>query len=233
MSGHAGFVTRFQTKTAHRDRTGARARALTLLFAGSAALVLGMTAARAADPMTPEQILNALTPKPVTRSLSGSSSDAAPAQSPEQTNFVNSLRNRTTRSLTTDERQQIASVTKDKPSIDIEIDFGYNSAQIGQTAATGVAALGKALSSPQLANSTFIVAGHTDAKGSDGYNQELSERRAEAVKRYLIDRYKLPAANLIAVGYGKTTPKNKDNPLAAENRRVQIVNMVGNKTAGK
>src|SRR5262245_40196811 len=170
MSGHAGLVTRFQPKTAHRDRTGARARALTFLFAASAALVLG-TAARAAEPVTPEQILNALTPKPVTRSLSGSSSDAAPAQSPEQTNFVNSLRNRTTRSLTTDERQQIATVTKDKPSVDIEIDFGYNSAQIGQTAATGVAALGKALSSPQLANSTFVVAGHTDAKGSDGYNQ--------------------------------------------------------------
>lgn len=233
MSRHAGLVTRFETKNAHCDRTGARARALALLFAGSAALALGMTAARAADPITPEQILNALTPKPVTRGLSGSSSDAAPAQSPEQTNFVNSLRNRTTRSLTLDERQQIATVTKDKPSIDIEIDFGYNSAQIGSTATSAVAALGKALSSPQLSNSTFVVSGHTDAKGSDGYNQELSERRAEAVKRYLIERYKLPAANLIAVGYGKTTLKNKDNPLAAENRRVQIVNMVGNKTAGK
>jgi outer membrane protein OmpA-like peptidoglycan-associated protein len=233
MSGHHGLIRRFQTKAADCACVGARSRALALLLAGGAALALCTAAAQAADPLSPEQILNALTPKPVTRSLAGSPAETAPAQSPEQTKFINSLRNRTTRSLTLDERQQIATVAKDKPSIDIDIDFAYNSAQIGSTAATGVSALGKALASPQLANGTFMVAGHTDAKGSDSYNQELSERRAEAVKRYLIDRYKLPAANLIAVGYGKTTPKNKDNPLAAENRRVQIVNMVDNKTAGK
>ena len=199
----------------------------------AAALTLGLAiaAARAAGPMTPEQILNALTPKPASRSLSAPAPEAAPA--PDQSKFVNSLRNRTTRSITLDERQELATIAKNKPAIDIEIDFAYNSAQIGPTAAPGVSALGKALSSPQLASGTFVLAGHTDGKGGDPFNQDLSERRADAVKRYLIERYKLPAANLIAVGYGKTMLKNKDNPLASENRRVQVVNMVAQNVAGK
>ena len=89
----------------------------------TAALTLGLAiaAARAAGPMTPEQILNALTPKPVSRSLSAPTPDAAPA--PDQSKFVNSLRNRTTRSITLDERQELATIAKNKPAIDIEIDF--------------------------------------------------------------------------------------------------------------
>ena len=146
---------------------------------------------------------------------------------------MNSVRNRPTRSLTLDERQELATVAKDKLSIDIEIDFDFNSAQIGATATPGITALGKALSSPQLVNGTFMLAGHTDGKGSDAFNQELSERRADAVKQFLIARYKLPAANLIAVGYGKSMLKNKDNPFAAENRRVQVVNLAAKNVAGQ
>ncbi len=56
-------------------------------------------------------------------------------------------------------------------------------------------------------------------------NPGLSERRAEAVKHYLIEKFQLPAANLSTVGYGKRTLRNKDNPFAAESRRVQIVNL--------
>jgi outer membrane protein OmpA-like peptidoglycan-associated protein len=201
--------------------------------ATAAALTFGVVGAWAAEPVSPEQIMNALTPKPVTRSLTGGAPAAAPAPSPEQSKFINSLRNRPTRSLTTDERQELATVTKDKPSIDIDIEFAYNSADIGPSATPGVTALGKALSSPQFAGSTFVLAGHTDAKGGDTFNQDLSERRAEAVKRYLVQRYKLPAASLVSVGYGKTKLKNPDNPLAAENRRVQIVNTLDKNTAGK
>jgi outer membrane protein OmpA-like peptidoglycan-associated protein len=190
-------------------------------------------AAQAEDPVSSQQILNALTPKPVTRSLTGPATDDAQKQTHDQQEFVNSVRNKSTRSLTLDDRQQLATIAKDKPSIDIEIDFAYNSADIGRAAAQSVTALGQALSSPQLASSTFVLAGHTDAKGSDSFNQDLSERRAESVKQYLIKRYKLPAANLIAVGYGKTRLKNTNNPLAAENRRVQVINLVDQGSASK
>jgi outer membrane protein OmpA-like peptidoglycan-associated protein len=200
-----------------------------------AALALFWTAgaAQAGDPVSSQQILNALTPKPVTRSLRGPATDDAQKQTLEQQNFVNSIRNKTTRSLTLDERNELATIAKDKPSIDIDIDFAYNSAEIGREASPGVAELGQALSTPQLAGSTFVLAGHTDAKGSDPFNQDLSERRADSVKQYLTQRYKLPAANLIAVGYGKTRLKNTNNPLAAENRRVQVINLVDQGSASK
>jgi outer membrane protein OmpA-like peptidoglycan-associated protein len=202
-------------------------------FAAAIVLFWSSAIAQAGDPVTAQDILNALTPKPLTRSLRGPTTDEPQKQTPEQQNFVNSVRNRSTRSLTLDERNELATISKDKPSIDIEIDFAYNSADIGRAAAQSVTALGQALSSPQLASSTFVLAGHTDAKGSDSFNQDLSERRAESVKQYLIKRYKLPAANLIAVGYGKTRLKNTNNPLAAENRRVQVINLVDQGSASK
>jgi hypothetical protein len=58
-----------------------------------------------------------------------------------------------------------------------------------------------------------------------------TERRAEAVKRILIQEFRLPAGTLIAVGYGKTQLKNTTNSFAAENRRVQIVNTEQRTTA--
>ena len=77
---------------------------------------------------------------------------------------------------------------------------------------------------PRLKNASVIVAGHTDAKGSESYNERLSDRRAEAVKRYLVERLNIPAENLATTGYGKRHLKNPDQPYAAENRRVQILN---------
>jgi outer membrane protein OmpA-like peptidoglycan-associated protein len=118
------------------------------------------------------------------------------------------LRNRTTRSLTTTEREQITTIAEKKPSIDLEINFEYNSATIGTKASPQVTALGKALSSDDLKGSTFIVAGYTDAKGGDTYNQGLSERRADAVKQFLTEKYGVEASNLVTVGYGKSHLKN-------------------------
>jgi hypothetical protein len=63
-----------------------------------------------------------------------------------------------------------------------------------------------------------------DAKGSETYNQGLSERRADAVKQFLSEKYGIDARNLVTVGYGLKQLKDPPNPFAAENRRVQVVN---------
>ena len=178
--------------------------------------------ATAQEQPSAQKIIQALTPKPLTRGLSTSPADTTKAAADQK--FIDSVRNRTTRSLSTTERDQIASIAKDKPSIDLEINFDYNSANISVTAQPGVKALSEALSNPDLKSSTFIIAGHTDAKGGDDYNQSLSERRADAIKKYLVAKG-VPAASLVTVGYGKTQLKNAANPLAGENRRVQVVNM--------
>ena len=187
----------------------------------AAGLLLLAGSPLAAEESSADQIIKALKPAPrLTRGLTGP--DAA--RNAEESRFVDTLRNRT-RSLSTDERDKLASIAKTRPSIDLDINFDYNSATIASAAMPQVQQLGQALTSQELKGGTFVVAGHTDAKGSDTYNQGLSERRAEAVKRYLTEKYGVEAGNLVTVGYGKTQLKNTTNPFAGENRRVQLVNV--------
>ena len=195
------------------------------VLAAGLALPAGVEVALAAEQQrSADDIIKALRPMPrATRGLSASPADAA--RDAEDTRFVDTLRNRTTRSLTSEERDKIVSIAKTKPSIDLEINFEFNSATIGAKATPQVTTLGEALSSADLKGATFVVAGYTDAKGSDTYNQGLSERRADAVKRFLMEKYGIDASKLLTAGYGKTQLKNASNPFAAENRRVQVVNI--------
>jgi outer membrane protein OmpA-like peptidoglycan-associated protein len=189
-----------------------------------------------ADDVTEDQILRALTPAktPLTRGLStGPQTQTEPAATAAEGQLIQTLRNRPTRSLSAAEREEIAAVVKDKPKIDLEINFDYNSANISSRSLASVQALGRALSNPELKGSTFIVAGHTDAVGSDGYNQDLSERRADSIKRYLVGKFAIPGSDLVTVGYGKTKLKDPANPTSEVNRRVQVVNMENKATASK
>ncbi|MCC6778706.1 MAG: OmpA family protein [Hyphomicrobiales bacterium] len=194
----------------------------TSMMALAASLTL-QSAGIAAEQLSAEDIIRALKPPRVTRGLTASPAEAA--TNAEQSKFIDGLRNRATRSLSNDEREKIVSIAKSKPSIDLEINFDYNSATIGNKAAPQVTALGQALSSADLKGSTFILAGHTDAKGGDTYNQGLSERRADAVKNYLLQKYGIDGGHLVTAGYGKSQLKNTGTPYSAENRRVQIINI--------
>jgi outer membrane protein OmpA-like peptidoglycan-associated protein len=193
-----------------------------MILAVGLALPSGLGVALAAEERSADDIIKALKPQRITRGLTTSPADAA--RNAQETKFVNSLRNRPTRSLTFTEREQITSIAKKRPSIDLEVNFDYNSDNIGSKAVPQVTALGDALASSDLKGSTFILAGHTDAKGSETYNQGLSERRAEAVRRFLAEKYGIDASNLVTVGYGKTQLKNPSGPFASENRRVQVIN---------
>ncbi|KRQ01571.1 MULTISPECIES: OmpA family protein [Bradyrhizobium] len=196
--------------------------------------VLSMTAGLALagdNNISAGQIVDALKPKPATRGLSVGPQTDTTVQAKEAT-FLNTVRNRSTRSLSTGEREQIAELAATKPKIDLEIQFDYNSADIAKTSMASVQALGKALSDPALKGSTFVVAGHTDATGGEAYNQGLSERRADTIKKYLMQNYGLNGNDLVTVGYGETKLKDAANGTDAMNRRVQVVNM-DTKTAAK
>ena len=185
--------------------------------------------------VTEDEIVRALAPapkKPLTRGLSAGP-QAEPAPNAADAKLIQSVRGRSTRSLSSTEREEIATAAKDKPNIDLEITFDYNSADISTKSLPSVQALGRALTSPELKGSTFVVAGHTDAAGSDSYNQELSERRADSIKRYLVEKYSIAATDLVTVGYGKSKLKDPSQPLAEVNRRVQVVNMENKATASK
>lgn len=188
-----------------------------IVLATALTVPTGIGLALAEEKASTEEIIKALKPNRVTRGLD--------VNRAEETRFINTLRNRPTRSLSTAERNQIASISESKPKIDLEVNFEFNSATIGTKAAQSLTDLGQALTSPDLRDSSFFINGYTDAKGDTPYNQDLSERRADAVKRFLSEKFGLEVAKMITVGYGKSRLKNSSDPYAPENRRVQIVNL--------
>jgi outer membrane protein OmpA-like peptidoglycan-associated protein len=218
------------------SKISGRGNLAAILAAVAMTLSIGAGTAVAGDNnVTEDQILKALAPPPpkaLTRGLSiGPQVD--PAKVAAEGAFVQKIRNRATRSLSMGEREEIATIAKTKPNIDLEINFDYNSADISAKSMPSVQALGKALTNPDLKGSTFVVAGYTDAAGGEQYNQDLSERRADAIKRYLVDKYGIAGSDLVTVGYGKTKLKDPSQPMAEANRRVQVVNMQNKETASK
>ncbi len=113
---------------------------------------------------------------------------------------------------------------EEQRSIDLQINFQLNSARLTPDSEQQLDALGTAITSPQLSYAQFNIYGHTDASGPAAYNKTLSEKRAEAVKSYLVEKFKIVPERLMTAGYGEEKLKNAQNPNAAENRRVQIVN---------
>lgn len=104
----------------------------------------------------------------------------------------------------------------------VQINFDRNSTQIKPEYFPYLDSIGQALSSQEAGGHNIIVEGHTDAKGSAAYNQVLSEKRAEAVREYLIDKHGVDPSHISAVGKGKSDLLVKSNPYAADNRRVQF-----------
>ncbi len=167
-----------------------------------------------------QSIVDQLKPKKaLTRSFSAKvEKNGADAQ------FLNAL---PTRGIRIDQRQKLDEIVKKEelPRIDIEIQFDYDSDQIRQASLADVDELGKALTDAALSGSRIVLNGHTDAAGSDAYNQNLSDRRAAAVRQYLISNFKISPDRLIAIGYGEERLKITEDPLAAQNRRVEVINL--------
>ncbi len=110
------------------------------------------------------------------------------------------------------------------PSINLTVNFDFNSTKLDNETLLTLKRLGTALKDPRLLPYKFQIAGHTDAKGSDSYNQPLSERRASAVRDHLVFFYDVAPDRLRSIGYGKTRLLNPGDPFSSANRRVQIIN---------
>jgi outer membrane protein OmpA-like peptidoglycan-associated protein len=148
--------------------------------------------------------------------------DALTAQ-PKVMSLADKLR--LTRSPTFDNRDYTLASAQPLPTIDLEVYFDYNSAEITSKAEPQLDELGAALADPKLRGATISINGHTDGVGGDAFNKKLSERRAVMIKGYLVDNFQLSPSHLRTVGYGKSRPKNKADLNAPENRRVEVVNL--------
>jgi outer membrane protein OmpA-like peptidoglycan-associated protein len=117
--------------------------------------------------------------------------------------------------------------TTGKNSIALNVLFELNSDKILQTYYGDLDKLGKVLTAPQYSAYRVQIEGHTDSLGSDSYNQRLSEKRAQSVKRYLVQHFPLPSDRLVVRGFGKSKPiASNDTPEGRDkNRRVEVVNL--------
>jgi outer membrane protein OmpA-like peptidoglycan-associated protein len=104
--------------------------------------------------------------------------------------------------------------------------FDFNSAELKRESLAQLEEMGKALLLlARERRMRFRIEGHTDAKGSDAYNQSLSQRRAAAVVRHLIGRHAVPRSNLRGIGLGESRPVASNKTIAGQalNRRVVVV----------
>ena len=126
-------------------------------------------------------------------------------------------------------RENTQPVTPTSPSkaasASLLIMFETNSAHLTPQARQSLDIVGRALGSERLADFRFGVEGHADPRGGHELNLELSKQRAEAVRQYLVQNNYIEDRRLEAVGKGDQELLNKANPIAAENRRVTIVNL--------
>jgi len=145
-----------------------------------------------------DDLVEKLVPKPLTRSLQ-----------------VNSE----TRGIKVEGRRT------ENASLNLYVNFEYDSDQLRQDTQIILDQLGEALGDGRLSKYDFLIAGHTDAVGSDAYNRDLSERRAKSVKNYLVNRHNISSTKLIEKGFGESRLLNPDSPTDGSNRRVQIITL--------
>lgn len=122
-------------------------------------------------------------------------------------------------------------LVRDRPKVAALIHFDTNSARIRSDAYRLLNEYAKALKSPALAGAVLVIAGHTDAVGSDQRNLQLSQQRAQAVRDYLVERGIAPK-RLIAKGYGEAYPVASNDTEADRelNRRSEFIRVDGSAT---
>ena len=111
--------------------------------------------------------------------------------------------------------------TGDALRVELDVKFDFNKSEVKEESQADIKALADFMS--QYPQTTTTVEGHTDAVGSDAYNQSLSERRANAVRDVLVNRYGVAAGRISSVGYGESRPvaDNGTDEGRAVNRRVE------------
>lgn len=114
---------------------------------------------------------------------------------------------------------EYAEVPQDE-AINVRIVFDFDSAALRPDQKPRLASLCGAMK--QVDVQVFRIVGHTDAAGSDDYNERLSRLRAEEVKRHLISDCGIAAERLEAVGMGKRALFDPEHPRADVNRRVEF-----------
>jgi outer membrane protein OmpA-like peptidoglycan-associated protein len=122
-------------------------------------------------------------------------------------------------------REPLSDQLNKMAQITVVINFDFGSARIRPESFRTVGLLADSLYHPLLLGYRFLIVGHTDAVGDRRTNLKLSQDRADAIRLALINPFGIASARIDAVGLGEEQLLNRANPKAAENRRVQLINI--------
>jgi len=168
-------------------------------------------------PQTKEEILEALDKVPAEFPVRGLG--ALPSSGNDQSLFGGGARTRGLGAIVEDE-QTLA----EAPKAMALILFDYDSAEIKAESLPLLELYGNVLQG-ELQDAVMVIGGHTDNIGSDEYNLTLSQKRAEAIKHYLVKEFEIAENRLLVKSYGESKPiaDNEPDEGRAHNRRVEFI----------
>ncbi len=202
-------------------------------FVWGAVICVGLVACRTSQ--SPKQTSIQSSTAPVTTLESPTSIASQIEATPSATTSTKLQSSAPTQTTTTSVQQAITDLQAQKTQAGLKINlpenilFDFDKSDIRPNAKPTLQKLSVLLKNYQ--SSPVIINGHTDSKGSDEYNQSLSERRAEAVKNYVVQNFGINGDRLTPKGLGKTQPiapnskpDGSDDPEGRQkNRRVEVL----------
>jgi len=120
--------------------------------------------------------------------------------------------------------RSLRNIKPEPRSIDLILQFDFDSAKLQETSKPLLDNLVAAMKSDRLMSIRFKVEGHTDAKGTEAYNMNLSLRRANSVVNYMADKG-IETERMEGVGKGFSELFYPEKPQAMENRRVRVTTL--------
>ena len=191
------------------------------LLAGSG-LALGLAIPQLAVAETDKQLSDALerhfaeSPEPAP--MPGSEMPAK-AGKPDPTASADAMVSHLTQDIPAD-----LTVAARRPRVDLDIKFDFDSADLNTGGIEQLDTAGQALNDPRLRERRFMLGGHTDDRGDAAYNRDLSRRRAESARDYLIRKHGVSPDRLETAGFGSDHPKDhaKTTEARKHNRRVVL-----------
>jgi OOP family OmpA-OmpF porin len=112
---------------------------------------------------------------------------------------------------------------KEKVTITLNVQFDTDKAVVKEKYHDDVKRVADFMK--EFPDTSAAIEGHTDNVASAAYNQKLSEKRANSVRQYIIDKFGIDGSRLTAIGYGMTKPiaSNDTEEGRQKNRRVEAV----------
>lgn len=121
--------------------------------------------------------------------------------------------------------QKSIGVVGEKPEVDVRVHFDFDSFAMTGQGKSQADEMGKAMMASELQNKRFKLIGHTDTRGSNEYNDQLSLNRANAVRGYLESKCGVKGGRITVAGKGKRELlyHGETEDEHALNRRVEMV----------